>query len=82
VVALTLQQLHNLVFADVHKLSFPRTEEVRRPGSALTSTNAFLAFGLQRGSTLPATSGSSICSSQATRSTSPVAVRTTLLDTE
>jgi hypothetical protein len=33
VVALALQQLHNLVFADVHELSFPRTEEVRRPGA-------------------------------------------------
>jgi hypothetical protein len=34
VVALALQQLHNLVFADVHELSFPRSGEVRRPGAS------------------------------------------------
>jgi hypothetical protein len=57
VLALALQQLHNLVFADVHELSFPQTGESETPGSALSSVNAFLAFSLQRGSTLPSTAG-------------------------
>jgi hypothetical protein len=36
VVALALQQLHDLVFADVHERSFPQTGETETPGSALT----------------------------------------------
>ena len=57
VVALALQQLHNLVFADVHELPFPQTGESETPGSVLTSANAFLAFSPQCGSTLPSTAG-------------------------
>jgi hypothetical protein len=71
VVALALQQLHNLVFADVHDFPFPQTGEAETPGSALPSANAFLAFSLQCGSTLPPASGSPICSSQAGSLTSP-----------
>jgi hypothetical protein len=56
VVALALQQLHNLVFADVHELSFPQTGESETPGPPSLG-NAFLAFGLQCGSTKPSTSG-------------------------
>jgi hypothetical protein len=65
VVALALQQLHDLVFADVHELPFPQTGETKTPGSALASAKAFLVFRLQCGSTLPPASGCSSCSSPA-----------------